>query len=297
MIISASRRSDIPAFYGPWLMNRVRVGYCKTVNPFNRAVSHVSLLPEDVDGFFFWTKNVGPFRKHLAELKKLGYSFIVHHTITGYPRQLEHSVVDADKAVEHLRRVAEDFGPGVCVWRYDPIINSSLTPHDFHAKTFSRLAKKLEGVTDEVMISFVDLYKKTLYNMKHASEEFGFDWSDPPDAWKKELAAELASIADAYRIRLTICCQPHLITSGCSEARCIDAARLAKVTGQPLKACVKGTRKECRCSESRDIGDYDTCPHGCIYCYAVRNQARAKLRYKKHDPMGETLFPLAAKAV
>ena len=79
---------------------------------------------------------------------------------------------------------------------------------------------------------------------------------------------------------------------GCYEARCVDAGRLADVVGSPVKACLKGNRKECGCFESRDIGEYDTCPHGCVYCYAVQNQSLAKARYKEHDPMGESLYPL-----
>lgn len=297
MIISASYKTDIPTFYGEWFMNRLRAGYCKMANPYNRRVIRVSLLPETVDGIVFWTKNVGPFLKHLAEVKQRGYSFILQHTINGYPKTLEHSVVDAEKAMEHFRQVADKFGPRVCVWRYDTIINSSLTPREYHLETFTRLAKKLEGATDEVVISFVHLYSKTMRNMMNAAKEHGFSWSDPSDEWKKELAAELASVAAAHRIRLTVCSQPQFIVPGCYEARCVDADRLADVMGQPISACLKGNRKECGCFESRDIGEYDTCPHGCVYCYAVQNQALAKSRFKQHDPMGEALFPLPRDAI
>ncbi len=292
MIISASYKTDIPTFYGEWFMNRLRAGYCKMVNPYNRRVIRVSLHRDTVEGIVFWTKNVGPFLKHLPEVKERGFPFILQHTINGYPRALEQAVVDAPRAVEHLRQVSDTFGPRVCVWRYDTIINSSLTPREYHIETFSRLAKSLEGATDEVVISFAHLYQKTLRNMEKAAKEHGFTWSDPGDEWKKALATELASIASAHRIRLTVCSQPQFIMPGCYEARCVDADRLADVVGSPVKACLKGNRKECGCFESRDIGEYDTCPHGCVYCYAVRNQDLAKARYKKHDPHGETLFPL-----
>lgn len=297
MIISASYKTDIPTFYGEWFMHRLRAGYCKMVNPYNRRVIRVSLLPATVDGIVFWTKNVGPFLPHLAEVKERGFPFILQHTINGYPRALEQAVVNAPKAVEHFRRVADTFGPRVCVWRYDTIINSSLTPREFHVDSFARLARSLEGATDEVVISFAHLYRKTLRNMEQAATDFGFTWSDPDDAWKHTLAAELASIASAHRMQLTICSQPQFIVPGCAEARCVDAKRLAEVTGKPLNTCLKGNRKECGCYESRDIGEYDTCPHGCVYCYAVQNHDLAKSRFRQHDPHAESLFPLPPDAV
>lgn len=297
MIISASYKTDIPTFYGEWFMNRLRAGYCKMVNPYNRRVISVSLHKDTVEGIVFWTKNVGPFLKHLDEVKLSGFPFVLQHTINGYPRALEQAVVDAPKAVEHLHRVADKFGPRVCVWRYDTIINSSFTPLEYHIETFARLAKALQGATDEVVISFAHLYQKTLRNMEKAAKEHGFTWSDPSDDWKKDLARELASAAAAHRIRLTVCSQPQFIVPGCYEAHCVDADRLADVVGSPVKACLKGNRKECGCFESRDIGEYDTCPHGCVYCYAVQNQGLAKSRYKQHDPMGESLFPLPVDAI
>lgn len=292
MIISASYKTDIPTFYGEWFMNRLRAGYCKMVNPYNQRVMRVSLLPEHVEGIVFWTKNVVPFIRHLPEVKDSGFPFILHHTINGYPRDLEQAVVDAPRAVEYFKLIASTFGPRVCVWRYDTIINSSLTPREFHVEAFARLARSLEGATDEVVISFAQLYSKTVRNMNRAAAEYGFSWSDPPDEWKHNLIMELAGIAAAHKIQLTVCSQPQFIAPGCAEARCVDAKRLSDVANRPVKACLKGNRKECGCFESRDIGEYDTCPHGCAYCYAVHNQELAKTRYKQHDPLGESLFPL-----
>ena len=295
MIISASYKTDIPTFYGEWFMNRLRAGYCKMMNPYNRRVIRVSLLPEDVEGIVFWTKNVGPFLRHLQEVQQLGFPFVLQHTINGYPRHLEQAVVDTHKSVENVRQVTDTFGPRVSIWRYDTIINSSLTPREFHIETFGRLAKELEGATDEVVISFAHLYTKTHRNMQRAAAEHGFTWSDPTDDWKKELARELASVAAVHNIQLTVCSQPRFITSGCGEARCVDARRLTDVAVKLVKASLKGNRPECGCFESRDIGEYDTCPHGCVYCYAVQNQELAKTRYQQHDQSGESLFPLPAE--
>jgi hypothetical protein len=206
-------------------------------------------------------------------------------------------VVDAIRAVENVRWVSETFGPRVCVWRYDTIINSSLTPREYHLETFSRLAESMEGATDEVVISFAHLYQKTLRNMEKAANVHEFTWSDPGDKWKKSLASELAAISSIHGMRLSVCSQPNYIMPGCYEARCVDADRLADVVGHPVKACLKGNRKECGCFESRDIGEYDTCPHGCVYCYAVQNVELARTRFKQHDPNGESLFPLPHDAI
>lgn len=297
MIISASYKTDIPTFYGEWFMNRLRAGYCKTINPYNRKIAKISLLRESVDGFVFWTKNVGPFLGHLEEIHQQGFPFVLQHTINGYPRVLEQAVVDADKSVEHLKRVSDKYGPRVCVWRYDTIINSSVTPRDYHLEMFPKLAKALEGTTDEVVISFVHLYQKTLRNMEKAAVENGFTWSDPSEEWKLKLVAELTAAAAAHRIRLTVCSQPQFMIPGCGEARCVDAVRMTDVGGKAINACLKGNRPECGCFEARDIGEYDTCPHGCVYCYAVQNQTLAKTRFNQHDPLSESLFPLPKDAI
>jgi len=297
MIISASYKTDIPTFYGDWFVNRLSAGYCKTLNPYNRQILRVSLRPEDVEGFVFWTKNVGPFMGHLAEIHRQGLPFVVQHTINGYPRVLEQAVVDAAKSVEHVRRLADVYGPRVCVWRYDTIVHSSVTPREFHIETFSHLAKELEGATDEVVISFAHLYQKTLRNMNRAAEDNGFVWSDPSDEWKRGLLVELTEIAASHRIRLTVCSQPQLVVPGTGEARCVDAVRLNEIGSTAFKAKLKGNRKECGCYESRDIGEYDTCPHGCVYCYAVQNRPVALERFRQHDPESEFLFPPPAGAV
>lgn len=292
MIISASYKTDIPAFYGEWFRRRLAAGYCWMVNPFN-ANQHrrISLIPSDVHGFVFWTKNARPFLPVLAEVAERGTPFIVQHTINGYPRALESRVVSADSAVEHMHHIASTFGPKVPVWRYDTIVFSTLTPPDFHVRNFERLAKRLAGSTDEVVVSFMQLYKKTERNLNLAASSEGFQWSDPPDDKKLELLRELASIARSVSMKLTMCSQPRYVLPDVQEARCVDAARLVEVGGRDFRAALGGGRKDCGCFKSVDIGDYDTCPHGCVYCYAVQNRPRALTRFREHDPDGEYLFP------
>jgi hypothetical protein len=293
MIISASYKTDIPAFYGDWFMNRLRAGYCKMVNPWNRKQAmRISLDRSDVDGIVFWTKNIIPFLHHLEEVHRRGFPFVIQYTINAYPKALEFSVVNARRSVEAFRRLAEQYGPRVCVWRYDTIIVSSLTPLDFHRRNFESLCRDLEGATDEVVISFVHLYQKTLRNMNWAASEFGFEWEDPPAETKRQLASEMVEMARARGMKLAICAQPDYLVPGAADARCIDAERLESVAGKVIKAERRGGRKECGCFASKDIGDYDTCPHGCVYCYAVVNRPLAQARFHQHDPEGEYLFPV-----
>lgn len=289
MIISASYKTDIPTFYGEWFMRRLRAGYCKVINPYNRLAFRVALDRNSVDGIVFWTKNAGPFLKHLPEVRARGYPFVVQYTINGYPRALETSVVDARRSVEHAQSISAQFGPKVVVWRYDTIITSSLTPVDFHLSNFERLARELAGTSDEVVISFANVYRKTKRNLDAAATEHGFTWSDPTISEKKDMATKLAHIATEHGFRLTICSQRDYLVPAAGDARCIDADRLAAVGGRRFRSRPKGNREECGCFESRDIGDYDTCPHGCVYCYAVEEHERALARFRMHDPDSEFL--------
>ncbi|MEE9139848.1 MAG: DUF1848 domain-containing protein [Alphaproteobacteria bacterium] len=290
MIVSASYKTDIPAFYGEWFMNRVRAGSCKMVNPYGRQVYTVPLDADSVDGFVFWTKNLGPFLHALHEVRDLGFPFMVQYTINGYPRALEYSATDAERSCEHMRRLARTFGPGVAVWRYDPVIVTSATPRDWHAQNFERLARKLSGSTDEVVISFAHFYAKTRRNLAAAARAFHFTFEDPEDSWKRETAARLAEIAGRYGMRLSLCSQPEYLSGSAGEARCVDAARLSRVAGKRISAELKGNRPGCGCHAARDIGEYDTCPMGCVYCYAVQHRTLARRRFKEHDPRNPFLF-------
>ncbi len=300
MIISASYRTDIPAFYAPWFVARFRAGYAKVVNPYGRQAATVALR-DGVDGFVFWTRNIGPFLPALAEIRRARLPFVIQYTITGYPRALEQAVIESERSVALIGQVAADYGPRAVVWRYDPIVFSSLTPPDFHRTIFARLAESLAGRVDEVVISFATLYRKTARNLNAAAQAHGFTWEDPPDEDKRRLAADLAAIAAAHGLTLTLCSQANYTVAGMNAAACVDARRLedvARAWGMPcqLSPKVKGNRPGCFCHESRDIGAYDTCPHGCTYCYAVQSRTAAKRSYQAHDPAGEFLFPPAGGA-
>ena len=288
MIVSASYKTDIPAFYPAWFRARLAAGFAKMVNPYGGQVYTVDLTPDACDGFVFWTKNAGPFRDTLAEVRARGHPFVVQYTITAYPRALETSVIPAERSIRLMRDLAAAYGPAAVVWRYDPILFTSLTPPDWHRETFARLAAELEGTCDEVVLSVATIYNKTRRNTDAAAEAGGFTWWDPPDAEKTALLDELARTARRHGITPTLCAQPDLLPdplfTELRPARCIDADRLARVAGRAIVAPTKGNRPGCACARSKDIGAYDTCPHGCVYCYAVQRPEVAKRRYRAHDP-------------
>lgn len=291
MIVSASYRTDIPAFYGNWFVNRLRAGFCRTINPYDRRVAILPLTREAVDGFVFWTRNLAPFLPALAETCRLGFPFYVQYTLTGYPREIETSVPPPERGIAHMRALAARHGSRAVVWRYDPILLTSLTPPAWHRANFASLARAIRGSSDEVVVSFAHMYLKTRRNLDLAARRSGFTWNDPADEEKRALAADLAAIAAQHRLRLTICSQPQYESDGIPGAACIDAARLSDLAGRPIAAAERGNRPGCRCAASRDIGDYDSCPHGCTYCYAVRSPALAKRRFKTHRANHEVLVP------
>lgn len=287
MIVSASYRTDIPAFFGDWFLNRLRAGYCKVVNPYGGQVHRVNLDPEAVDGFVFWTKNGRPFLGALREVKARGQAFVVQYGINNYPRKLERAVPPAKQAIEDVKQIADQYGPRAVVWRYDTIVYSTFTPRESHLRNFYKLAAHLQGTVDEVVVSFAQTYRKTVSNMGKA----GISWEDPPTEEKRSLLRELANIAKAKGMQLSVCSQRHLRVEGVADAKCIDPGRLQDLGGIRIDARRKGNRVDCGCYESRDIGAYDTCPMGCAYCYAVRNADVARRRLKEHDPQQEFLTP------
>ena len=296
MIVSASYRTDIPAFYAEWFARALETGVCRVANPYGGPDYEVSLTPEAVDGFVFWTRNAGPFRGALSEVAKQGIPFVMQYTVTGYPRALEVSVTAPDQSIALIKELADTYGPRAVVWRYDPILLTSLTPAGWHREAFARLARELSGAVDEVVLSFAQIYAKTRTNVGRAAQRHGFTWEDPADEEKRALLAELAAIAADLGLKPALCAQPALLTAPLRAAWCIDAGRLSDLAGKAIPARTKGNRPGCYCAESRDIGAYDTCPHGCVYCYAVRSPTLAKRNHRTHDPDSSLLGKTAARA-
>lgn len=283
MIVSASYRTDIPAFHARWFLARLQAGWCQVRNPYGGKPSRVSLLPDDVDAIAFWTRNMAPLLPALDDIRAK-FPFTVSFTVTGYPRALEAATLPAERAIVQIRELAQRFGQRAVVWRYDPIVFSSLTEADWHRRNFTTLAAALRGAVDEVVVSFMQPYRKSARNLDTAAKAHGFDWRDPPDDEKRAMLSELAGIAAGYGMRMSLCAQPHLSIDGIDAARCIDVERLSDVAGRDIAAREKGNRIGCACAQSRDIGAYDSCAQACAYCYAVSSPGAAQKKIAALDP-------------
>ena len=283
-IISVSRRTDIPAFYGDWFINRLKEGFVGYVNPFGGQKYIVSLKPEDVVCFVFWSKNYMPFIDKLKTIEDMGYEFYFNYTITGLPEVFESNVPQKDLAIEVLRRLSSMYSPAHINWRYDPIIISNVTDYDFHIRNFERIASQLAGCVRRCYFSFSTLYGKVKRNYERLQGEEDLKIIDPDLDLRIKLANELAEIADRYGIKMLSCCGDYLTGPNIGKAHCIDGTIMEDLFGVNLRRYrEKPTRKECGCRESTDIGAYDTCPHGCVYCYANMNKTRAYNRFEDHE--------------
>ena len=283
-IISVSRRTDVPAFYADWFMRRVREGFAGVVNPFGGKRYLASLRPEDVSCFVFWSKDFTPFIESLETLDRLGYKFYFNYTITALPAVFE-SHVDKDAALKTLLYLSDRYSPAHINWRFDPIVFSGITDEAFYLDAFARLAGQLAGRVERCYFSFVTQYSKVKRNFQQVQEHAGVQVTDRSPDQKIALAGRLAAIAEQYGIRMYSCCGEYLVSPAIQKAHCIDGAivqRLFSPGGFEYKD--KPTRKECGCTESYDIGAYDTCPHGCVYCYANANKATAERAFRNHDP-------------
>lgn len=296
-IVSVSRRTDIPAFYAEWFMRRVREGYVRYLNPFGGQEYRISLQPGDVHAFIFWSKNFGPMVKYLHELDERGYDFYFHFTITGLPRSFEKMVVPVDDAVKDFHLLTGRYGPRRVLWRFDPIVITSITGSDYYIRRFEEIARRLKGTTERCYFSFASLYPKVRRNLDLLVNRQGIVYRDPSEPEKMSLIERLRDIAGRYGITLYSCCDDALAIDGVKRAQCVDGELLYELfPHKPVQTRVNPTRKGCRCVMSRDIGAYDTCPHGCVYCYANLNRDLAYRRFKMHDPTSDILMPTVARA-
>ena len=287
-IISASRRTDIPAFYMAWMMNRLREGTVRYPNPWTGQPHEVSLRPDDVHSIVFWSKDYAPFLEQADELDALGYLYGCHYTITGIPRELEPSVPPWQAAAHTLRRLAARIGPGRVWWRFDPILLTQELGARYYLQLFAEMAQALEGQTERCYFSFADFYGKV---QRRLAVE-GIPAIDPELSGKQAMVQEMAAIAGERGMSLHACCEDDVVSGVVQKAHCIDADLLSELfPGRRLAAAARPTRESCGCAASRDIGMYDSCPHRCLYCYANQGNERVEARWRRHDPEGEMLVP------
>jgi hypothetical protein len=286
MIVSASRRTDIPAFYSEWFYNRLRAGFVLVRNPFNaRQVRRVELNPAAVDCFVFWSKDPAPFLPILDELTDYAYYF--QFTLNPYGNELEPALPKMEERIATFQELAERIGPERVIWRYDPVLFTPELDEIYHQARFAKLAAALAGHTRRVILSFLTPYRKTLRNLVK------FKLNLPGEAAKQRLVTAFVQIASNYGIATTVCCEEsNLSETGSAPARCVDPVLISAISGQPFADKKDaGQRKLCNCTASVDIGAYNTCPHRCRYCYANQDETMVERNLPKHDPAAEFLLP------
>lgn len=291
-IISASRRTDIPAFYSKWLINRIQEGFCHWINPFGGQVYRVSLEPSDIIMIVFWTRNPKPLMPYLDHLRERGFFYYFHFTINGYPRSIESHCPTIDNAIKSFCQLSEKNLPQELVhWRYDPILLSEITSPAYHLEQFERIAKQLKGYTRRCYFSFADFYGKTARNLKRVEREHQIHFEDPDLDEQRALVEKLCDIADGYGMTLYSCCNDQLIDNRVKKAHCIDLDTVSRLRPNLSLSLKKApTRQDCGCIEATDIGAYDTCTFGCIYCYATNSRSAAIKRMETHEPSDTALW-------
>ena len=271
MIVSVSRRCDIPRFQFDWFMERVREGFVEVTNPYNpRQIKRVSLLPEDVDALVFWTRDPRNILANADELAERGFRFYVMVTATGYPNALEPDMSPAPEVLAAMKELSRKVGADRVIWRYDPVILTSITDEDFHRRNFSELARELAGSVRRVIISIYDEYreaKKRLDEMEKNGELKLLE----TDGVLPELLADFAKCAETAKMEIQSCAEKEDFSSlGIKPGACIDAALIKKLWGAELNGKDKNQRPNCLCCKSVDIGVYGNCTAKCVYCYAWR---------------------------
>jgi hypothetical protein len=290
-LITASRRTDVPAFYGPWLLRRIRAGYCHVLNPYNGTVGWVGLTPDEVAAIGLFTRDLRPMLPHLPGLLADGFRFYAHVTINAYPETIEPHVPGPGPVVHAVHELAALLGPAHVLWRYDPIVLCGATPAAWHRERFEELADALEGAVDGCYISFATWYAKTERRLGAAAAQEGWGLERPSEDEQRLLAAALLESATAHGLRLFSCAAAHLQDAGLERGRCADPLQVAALRPDlavDFKAAP--TRPGCGCCAATDIGAFDTCVYGCAYCYATRSQAAAVRRRREHDPADTILW-------
>lgn len=283
MIISASRRTDIPAFYSDWFINRIKAGYVLARNPMNHAqISKIPLSTSLVDCIVFWTKDPYNMLDKLHILDDMGYPYYFQFTLTPYDRSLEKNLRDKSDIENTLITLSKSISKDRVLWRYDPIVLNDHIDIRYHKQQFSRLCQKFCNYTNSVTISFVDMYAKVKTGSirEIANDEM------------IELSQFIGETAKRYGLAAKACCEKlDLSLYGIGKASCIDKSTIERVCGYCLGITHdKNQRDGCGCFESVDIGAYNTCLNACVYCYANHSPLSVKRQNSLHNSNGELLI-------
>lgn len=276
VIVSASRATDIPAFFSPWFFDRLDKGYCVWENPYNGKDSYVSFA--NTRFIVFWSKNPAPLLPYLPKLKERGIGFYIQYSLNDYEQEgLETNVPKLTDRIDTFRRIVDTYGLGSVVWRFDPLIlTDKIGIHELLGK-IQREASELSGYTEKLVFSFADIagYKKVGASLRRAGVRYR--------EWTKQYMLEFAD--ELHRLNLPMqpatCAEPiDLSTYGITHNQCIEPELISRLSPNDpalqmwLFGATKdrGQRKTCGCILSKDIGRYNTCTHGCLYCYATNSR-------------------------
>ncbi|HZW36887.1 MAG TPA: DUF1848 family protein [Candidatus Deferrimicrobiaceae bacterium] len=292
-IVSASRRTDIPQFYGDWFAFRRKAGYCESRNVFGGSY-RISLRSEDVAAYLFWSKNTTPFERQIDALLAEGIPVAIQFTLTGYGRSVEAAIPEAPVTIPAFRRVSALLpGPAAIQWRYDPILLSECRGADWHRRNFRRIASRLEGATRVCNISFIEPYLKVVRRMgsgityrtadieRHRRVSAKYPRLRQPGGEGARLAEDLSAIAKEHGMELRACSNPEyrLPRAQCCGVELFGGYGIAgKLEGSPPGP----SRMSCRCLKVLDIGMDNTCPGGCRYCYVTDAPITAERNFQHH---------------
>lgn len=292
MIISASRRTDIPACHSEWFFNRLREGFVLVRNPMNfHQVSQIPLTPDVVDGIVFWSKNPVPMIPKLNLLKDYAYYF--QYTLTPYDYKIEKNLpFKTEVLLPAFKQLSQLIGPERVIWRYDPVLLNADWTISRHIEQFGCFAHYLSGYTKQVVISFIDLYQNT----KRHSQELSLQPLTEEDM--KSIAKEFAKIAAEYHMTVNTCSETiDLEEFGVDHGSCIDKHLLERIAGCSLNLEKdKNQRSQCGCTSSIDIGTYNACSNECSYCYANYSPSLLEKNKKEYNPLSPLLCSTLTEA-
>lgn len=283
MILNTGSRTDIPAYYSEWFYNRIKSGFCLVRNPYYpEQITRYTLTPEIVDGIVFCSKNPAPMLSRLDELHAFNTFWFV--TITPYDKDVEPFVPDKLNVVNSFIELANKYGPSRMSWRYDPIFITERYDIGFHIASFEKYAKLLSGSTNQVVVSFIDLYEKTKNNFPIAREVTSEEQETIVDAFSR--------IARKYNFQIHLCCENKCLERENVDAEgCLSRSVLEKAFRTQLYVPSKSpARQNCACLLGADIGEYNTCGHGCLYCYANYDRETVLTNMKLHDPLSPLII-------
>ena len=282
MIINTGSRTDIPAFFSEWFYNRINEGFVCTRNPYNDDIYRYPLDPKIIDCLCFCTKNPKPMIKDLDLISDYNQFWFV--TITPYGKDVERNVPSFKNVIKTFKELSERLDANKISWRYDPIFINDKYSLDYHIDKFEEIASQLSTYTNDCTISFVDLYQKVLRNFPEVNEVSTDE--------RLIIGENFSRIAKEHGLKMKTCVEGTLLDQfGFDSSGCMTKQVIENAIGKNLKI-PKGKYeiRECNCIFGRDIGAYNTCMHGCKYCYATVNPKWAQKNYKLHNPCSPLLI-------